>query len=428
MALGLVIAVGQFTYLILQLRQQKQQQQNYPSSLLRAIHPEMEHRPPHDNALLRRTVSSSSSLRQPEDRAASAVEGEFVDILYGGQGAHPGFMEELQASLKSVLLNAPLDQGLRIHFLVDHVAQEAIRTNILEKNHLAISWKTRQPLEIHTYNVEAWIPSWTQTIDAVYQHFPSDMDWYRHTKGAYFRLFAHDILPTNVHHFIYMDSDVVILSNLATLWNRVQERQAEEYYFQWGQELCSGFLIIQKDRLADFWKRIGTYDLLRLTGYTVRQAQKTVHQKGLGDQFLLRSMAFTEPHLIGTLPLEWDVSANDGPWWPRNGTGLELDRPHGVGMLHFNGGGSSGASAFQSHKFLVVQGNNNDNDDSHNNNVTTTATSNPFPSTWGLAHFYNQLPWHWARYMAESKVPPNHEGYPILVQHHTPVAPPPGTT
>src|SRR5210317_1673621 len=42
-----------------------------------------------------------------------------VDIVYGGHGSHPGFLAELQASLKSVLLNAPLDRELRIHFLVD---------------------------------------------------------------------------------------------------------------------------------------------------------------------------------------------------------------------------------------------------------------------------------------------------------------------
>ena len=50
-----------------------------------------------------------------------------MHILYGGHGNHSGFLSELQTSLKSVLLNAPLDTPLEIHFLVDAVAQAALQ-------------------------------------------------------------------------------------------------------------------------------------------------------------------------------------------------------------------------------------------------------------------------------------------------------------
>lgn len=140
----------------------------------------------------------------------------------------------------------------------------------------------------------------------------------------------------------------------------------------------------------------------------MREAQKKVRQRGLGDQFLIRSMQFTEADLIGHLPNEWDVSANDGPWWniTRNGTGVVNDRPHGVGMLHFNGGGSSKLSAFEGHPFLV--------EDSPN----APSNNSEFDSTWKLAHFYNRLDWKWAQYMVESQVHSSNGGHAVRIHHY----------
>jgi hypothetical protein len=350
--------------------------------------------------------SSAAILPFPNDNNnnnSPCDNGNVVDVVYGAQGSHPGFLNELQASLKSVLLHAPLDMGMHVHFLVDGEAQAAIQSHIL--THLQ-GWQTRQPLTVTTYVVDGFLPRWTRAVDHVYSHFPSTMDWFRHTQGAYFRLFAHEVLPPSVRHFIYLDSDVVVLANLQHLWRQWNPR----YYFQWGSEWCSGFMLLNRETLPDFWARIRNYDLLTLTNYTVHQAQKTVRQRGLGDQFLMRSMAVTEPHLVGTLPSQWDVSANDGPWWPRRGDGLQTDRPHGIGMLHFNGGGASKDSAFASHMFLVQTHN-------ETSGTSTSNSSNPFPDTWGLAHYYNDLPWHFARYMAQSQVMADGQGHLISIQH-----------
>jgi len=43
----------------------------------------------------------------------------------------------------------------------------------------------------------------------------------RHTIGAYFRLFANDVLPDTVEHIVYMDTDVVVMTNLGDLWERI---------------------------------------------------------------------------------------------------------------------------------------------------------------------------------------------------------------
>ena len=93
-----------------------------------------------------------------------------------------------------------------------------------------------------------------------------------------------------------------------------------------------------------------------------------------------------------------NFGTQDGPWWAREhrGEGLENDRESGIGMMHFNGGGGSKLSAFDSHMFL--------------------ADDKDFPNTWGLAHYYNRLPWQWARYMAKSQLGAD-GGHAIVTKH-----------
>ena len=50
-----------------------------------------------------------------------------------------------------------------------------------------------------------------------------------HSIGAFFRLFAHDFLPKNVEHVLYMDTDVAVLANLQELW-RLRNHST---IFQW---------------------------------------------------------------------------------------------------------------------------------------------------------------------------------------------------
>jgi len=322
-----------------------------------------------------------------------------MHVLFGAEGNHSGFMSELETAVKSVLLNAPLDTSLDLHFMVDTVAQNAIEERFLHQLNIA-SWSTRQPLRLHTYNVEPFLPRWIDQIKQTYRHYPPEMERFRHTAGAYFRLFANELLPSHVQHVLYMDSDVVIMAGLDRLWSQVTSQVDKGYYFQWGQEKCSGFNVIDIQKLPDFWKRIQKYDLLTLRPgsdfadpkgnftKTLRNAQKILHQRGLGDQILIRSMQVTEPHLIGSLPASWDVSAENGAWTKRNGTGLDQDRPDGVGMLHFNGGGSSQDSYARAHPYV--------NPDEHDQNLK-------FDSTWGLVRYYNNLPWNWAKFIVESR-------------------------
>lgn len=141
---------------------------------------------------------------------------DLVRVLFGASGDDPGFMSELEVALKSVLLNAPPDCDLEVHYMADKVASLAT-LKMLDRIDIE-EWKMRNKLAITVHNTESYIEKWTKTIDDVWNHVNGTQNHFRHSVGAYFRLFAHQVLPKTVQHTIYMDSDVVILANLQELW------------------------------------------------------------------------------------------------------------------------------------------------------------------------------------------------------------------
>ena len=175
-----------------------------------------------------------------------------VHVLYGLSGNNRNFLAEFEVSLKSVLLNAPLQLDLEIHVLCDDAAYKSI-PNIFRKAKLSQSeWATR--ISIHTYNVSPYVSNWKKRIAKVYQKKIGQVT--RHTIGAYFRLFANDVLPEYVHHVVYLDTDVVIMSNLGDLWGRF-DRNAT---FVWGKDHCSGFVVFNVPKLPHFWSMASEYD------------------------------------------------------------------------------------------------------------------------------------------------------------------------
>lgn len=108
------------------------------------------------------------------------------------------------------------------------------------------------------------------------------------------------------------------------------------------------------------------------------------------DQLILRAINRTHPELVGALPLEWDVTAVNGAEgqyaksrtkYTEEETLRELKH---VGMLHFNGGGTSDKAYFKTHKLI-------------------THHKKKYYHTYGLVKYYVNMPWTWARFMVESK-------------------------
>jgi hypothetical protein len=111
-----------------------------------------------------------------------------VHVLYGLSGDHSGFFSEFEISLKSVLMNSPLDSNLKVHIMADQKAYTALADGF-DRIQIA-TWKTRNQVTVETYNVQTNVKKWQQ---AVREHLPT---LGRHTVGAFFFDFLRKRLST----------------------------------------------------------------------------------------------------------------------------------------------------------------------------------------------------------------------------------------
>jgi len=295
--------------------------------------------------------------------------------MYGLSGSSKPFLDELQVSLRSVLLNHPIHQPLQIHFLADQRAYDALPQLLQPLKY----WRTLHPITIHAYNVQEHLPRWEKEY---IRPAIKNME-YTHTVGSFFRLFAYEILHPSVQHVIYMDSDVLIMAHLDELWRH----RDPNVWFQWGPDQVAGFTIL------NIWKYRHIWGMLRdvnLREYAKRK------KHNMGDQLILRLVNETHPKLVGSLPLEWDNSRT--AYWEH----VEERRPNGVGMLHFNGGGDSTAFAETKPNKVWIY-------------------SNEHMQGWGLARYYAQMTWGWAQFIVESRR--LGDGFPIRILYHEHVTP-----
>ncbi|KAL7564237.1 hypothetical protein ACA910_012264 [Epithemia clementina (nom. ined.)] len=372
-----------------------------------------------------------------------------LHVVLALSGNHSGFFSELEVALKSILLNAPLDRNLTVHFLADGPAHAALHHGLFHKDRspsmMMTQWVSRSPIVLQTYNVESHLENWTTRIAQLYRQtgfavgLQSDA-FTKHTIGTWFRLFCHEvILP---HHptadsVVYMDVDVVITANLEALVQqsvllllspeerRVAVKEEEEkkipvnhnnnhnstnthddndkdrpqrhnnddddddYYFQWGALKCAGFMILNLRQLSNLWTLVSSLNLNQFSQVT---------KDSMSDQLVFRALTAKHEKVVApNLPVEWDIHIADGSWrvykqFPKVYQNL--------GMMHYNGGGSSqvpywqtpGNSAFYFHDPALQNG-------------------------VGMTRHYIYLPWIWARSQAASQTTlPHHQFALQLVQ------------
>jgi hypothetical protein len=150
-----------------------------------------------------------------------------MHVLMGLSGSKAGFFSEIEVALKSVILNAPLDRDLQVHFMADRAACESV-LRLLRRIEVQ-TWTTRNEISFVVYNVESHIEDWADKMNGVFEKEKNQKNIFRHTIGAYFRLFANEILGTDVENVLYMDSDAVIMANLEELW-RVRDAVSSPYF------------------------------------------------------------------------------------------------------------------------------------------------------------------------------------------------------
>lgn len=341
------------------------------------------------NAIYDTIQTQEQSSPSPSTRAET-VGTTTRHVLLGLSGNHSGFLGEFEVAFKSILLHAPSNDPLIIHIMADGEAYQAL-DDIIHKQANLTNWKTCVPTKIATYNVQSRQDEWKQRIETrlgaaanLTKH-----TLYRHTIGAYFRLFAGDVLPDSVDTVIYLDSDVVLLASLDDIWQRqLAEDTNKTKMYYWGEQRCSAFMVLRPHAMERVWEAYGKAPMKKIQ--SVLRSRPVVD-----DQFLLQVVHRTFPEVVGTLSPEWDVSASDGPW---KGGKPHLLLPHRpkAGMLHFNGGRTSKEPYFKAHNYYL---------------------SDP---VWSLAKYYVDMPWTWAQFAVESHIREG-QGYPLVVDYNNEV-------
>lgn len=299
-----------------------------------------------------------------------------VHMLYGLSGNRQGFLDEFETSLKSVLMNAPIDYDLMVHIMADEQAYQSM-PRVLGKTGID-TWQTRNQVTIQVYDVEPKIPEWGKIIEKT-TNFTMEKSYGEHTIGCYFRLFAHDVLDrSSVEHVVYLDTDVVILAHLDGIWSHADPNAA----FQWGERQSSGFVILNLAKLDQVWEAAGQTNIKQLS-HDIREQP--------GDQLLFKAVNRSNPEMVSLFPKEWDVPLANRLW---KGD-LRKHRPNGVGNLHFSGSASSERSVFASHKLVK---------------------SDVAESTWGLAKYYLNIEWSYAKFIVSTMIAG--DGHPLVIEYH----------
>lgn len=182
-----------------------------------------------------------------------------INVAFGLSGDHPGFLSEFEAALKSLLLNAPMERNLHVHILADRDAFVSL-DGIFNRTQLP-TWVTRNPIEIHAYDITPIIPRLErQIVDTFNKTVGPEFElWHatgHHTLGTFYRLIAHHFIPPSVDHLLYMDTDVVIMANLESLWQEVEMRP--DALFHWGSIMCAGFVVMNVPRIEESIGQIRT--------------------------------------------------------------------------------------------------------------------------------------------------------------------------
>lgn len=305
----------------------------------------------------------------PSTSRNSKNNGDEIHMLYGLSGMETSFFDEFYVSLKSVLLNAPTDIPLSIHCLADKLAYNRTVTEISERIRLD-NLIARQPISINVYNIESKGFAWKKVIERSTGHKTSK----RHTMGTFFRLFAYDVLPPSVEHAVYLDTDIVITTNLQELW----KYRNSSSMFQWGLDTrCAGFMLLNVRQMGiSFWELVNTT-------YPKDKLIPVLHK--INDQQIVRNFFRRYPEQVSALPPEWNNHKSDN-FYQLNGNLLLKNRPK-MGMLHFNGHGKGGG--------------------------TVNVFEEPKRKEYSVVHYHVHHPWQWVGYMLQSQLPPGTTGYPV---------------
>jgi hypothetical protein len=407
------------------------------------------------------TTETAADYQHSTNPTRTNTSQQTLHVLYGLSGNISEFLDEFVVSLKSVLLNAPLDNAMDVHLIVDSKAHAALTDRVFPRLKLEGS-KWRNPISIYLYPVsETMKASFGQRVQMSLPGTVKDNITIgpRVGPGGLFRLFAHEILPqASVESVLYLDNDVVVMANLA----EILHIQNATYMYQIGvhKDDCSGLMILNVRKFASFFeylklveprkllpksRKVGDQLMLhrvkemlrnalnedkmrkrresallrrrhnatsstpttrRNRGRSVRESKDNSNTTHSVPEVLLRNIS--QLPLIGDLPPEWHVHLAHG--YRRKTQWLRQERPNGFAMLHFNGKRAnsetwwSGKSGI--YKYCT------ESEDCK----TKRKYQQAFRQTWNLAEYYVHLPFEHALYLGSTLARTDDGGVPLVIR------------
>jgi len=306
--------------------------------------------------------------------------------IYLREEGGSSIIDEWQVNFKSVLMNAPTENDIHVHVLTNSHATKVIEERIRATGLLTKSrWRNKVSLTL--YNVESQLNKWSEFLEQKLRGVSTDE---RVSIGGYFRLLAYQILGKRnyVDEVVYMDTDVVIMSNLNDLmrYMNTTHKENESMLWQYAPTYAnSGFMILNMQKFHKFWDLIDQLPEI----------------KHAGDQSLLSMVVEEWPDVKyrGVLPDAWNTHLGHG--WRRAPHQL-LHEGRNVGMLHFTG--AWGETYFDEpglDKYCDYKG----------RGRGCKGHLKEYRASWGLADYYVRVNWDYLIYFESSKITHGESGY-----------------
>eukprot|EP01082_Thalassiosira_pseudonana_P006950 g14867.t1 g14867 contig21:45234-46478(+) len=348
---------------------------------------------------------------------------ETLHVIQCLSGDSKGFIDEWEVNLKSVLMNAPLDSNLHVHILSDEKATDAVKTRFQSTIPLnGTMWRNEITVTVTTINA-------TQQLQMkeklAFLGSMGNKKWFdeRIGMGGYFRLFVHEFIPeyitrdakseldAGLHRAVYMDTDVVVMTNLNHLMHSIDESYADFADKAKPDQVPtiplmtyrenSGFLVMDIFQLEKLFQLART-----CVGEGQLVAQNDIV---MSDQSVIRYVDGKYPEMFDTLPDEWFMHVGHG--YRRSPQNLHYENKRAA-FLHFTGS-NTGASFFSDQGLIKFC------ERGRGCNATDTAEGghvDAFSRSWGMAEHYVKLSWTWALYQGgESRIKRGETGYKASV-------------
>lgn len=256
---------------------------------------------------LKQGHSASSTTQAFNGNPAHDIPEPVSDTVNIVFAADEDFLPYTAVTLASMLKHYSGSKALRVFLLLErplapeHRARFAALANI-------------HPYQLEEFEVDAGMFADVRTTDGL-------------TLATYFRLFLHELLPTDIGKVLYLDSDLIIRRSIDTLFDMtfdgnlfcgVEDSRSRDYKNKFGvpesgRHINAGVILIN----VEYMREIGFTRLIR------DYLEVNRHRVVLGDQQIVGELFYDAVRYI---PVKWNVHGSlFDPLWAKESFGVLND-------------------------------------------------------------------------------------------------------